>query len=183
VLTDHWDISHICVAVPDLEAAQSMYEKAFGVTGWGPMLEFSDDNMEVSSQILGPNVSMVGLREVWALNGSDAVAGGPPFAPLELAHAELFSPAYSMYGCPDGRQYVHHICYWVDDIEAESTHLMEHDFGLEMTMAPGDVARGFGYHLSPTGMRVELMRREDKGAIAKWLQTGELELDWPTGAF
>jgi catechol 2,3-dioxygenase-like lactoylglutathione lyase family enzyme len=183
MLTDNWDISHICVAVDDLEAAMTMYSQSFGVDKWGPLLEFTEDNMDVASPLLGDRVSMVGLREVWARSGSTVVTEGPPFAPLELAHAERFSPAFSIWGCPDGRHYLHHICYWVDDLEAESAHLVEQSFARELTMAPGDPARGFAYHLSPTGMRVELMRREDKPAIARWLETGELDLDWPTGEF
>lgn len=178
MLTDRWDISHICIAVPDLEAGMREYEQSFGVRRWGPLLDFSDDNMDVGSQLHGDRVSMAGLREIWARDGADLGGDGPPYAPLELACAEPFSPSYAIWGCPNGRQYVHHICYWVDDIEAESAHLIEHGFALEVTMAPGDKVRGFGYHLSPTGMRVELMRRQDKAAIGRWLATGELELDW-----
>lgn len=179
MLTDHWDISHICVAVPDLDAAKRMYEGAFGVTGWGPLIDFVDDmEMDVASPLLGAGVSMKGLREIWALDGAEAVTGGPPFAPLELACAERFSPAHAIWGCPDGRQYVHHICYWVDDLEAESAHLIEHGFALELTTGSGERARGFAYHRSPSGMRVEIMRRADKEPHARWLETGVIDLEW-----
>jgi catechol 2,3-dioxygenase-like lactoylglutathione lyase family enzyme len=178
VLTDHWDISHICVAVPDLDAAMALYERAFGVGSWGPVMDLREDDMDVVSPLLGAAASMRGLREVWARDGSDIVAGGPPFAALELAEAAAFSPAYSIWGCPGGRQYVHHICFWVDDIEAESAHLIEHGFALELTMAPGTRVRGFGYHLSPSGMRVELMGCDAKAAHATWLETGVMAMDW-----
>jgi catechol 2,3-dioxygenase-like lactoylglutathione lyase family enzyme len=181
MLTDDWDISHICIAVDDLEAAMTMYSQAFGASKWGPLMEFSDD-MDVASPLLGEQVSMVGLREIWSLCGSSVVTEqppvAPPFAPLELAQAERFSPAFSIWGCRDGRHYVHHIAYWVDDLEAESEHLLENGFARELTIAPGDRARGFAYHLSPTGMRVEIQSRSDKAAHARWLTTGEIKLDW-----
>jgi catechol 2,3-dioxygenase-like lactoylglutathione lyase family enzyme len=183
MLTDHWDISHICVAVPDLEQGMKDYEAAFGVKSWGPLLDFTDGvDMEIGSQLHGKQVSMLGLKEIWSRNGSDIVSVGPPFAPLELACAEQFSPSYSIWGCPDGREYIHHICYWVDDIAAEGAHLIENGWSIEVTTAPGDRAKGFAYLLSPAGMRVELMQRGDKAAIGKWLETGELELDWAADA-
>ncbi len=180
MLTDHWDIAHICIAVDDLESAMATYEAAYGVTAWGPLLEFSDENTDVFSPLHGQKVSGEGFREIWAKNGTDIVAGGPPFAPIELAHAQRFTPAFTIWGAETGKHYVHHICYWVDDLEAESAHLAEHGFALELTLAPGDRARGFAYHLSPTGMRIELMRREDKPAVATWLEEGESVLDWST---
>jgi catechol 2,3-dioxygenase-like lactoylglutathione lyase family enzyme len=178
MLTDYWDISHICIAVPDLDAAMTMYRKAFGVRSWGPLIDFTDDHMEVVSPLLGSAASMRGLREVGAKDGSDIVTGGPPFAALELAEAAPFSPAASIWGCPGGRHYVHHLCFWVDDIEAESAHLVEHGFALELTRTPGPAVRGFGYHLSPTGMRVELMGRDAKAPHATWLKTGVMTREW-----
>jgi hypothetical protein len=134
--------------------------------------------MRVASPLLGEHVSMEGLREVWAVNGGILGAEGLPYAPLELAHAEAFSPAYTIWGCPAGREYVHHICYWVDDVEAESEQLLDHGFAVELTTYPGDKARGFGYHLSPSGMRIELLDRASKAAHGTWFATGELELNW-----
>lgn len=179
MLTDHWDIAHYCVAVPDLEAGMKFYEQAFGIESWGPLLDFTDSiEMPVGSQIHGDRVSMVGMREIWSRHGSDVVDGSPPLAPLELAHAKPFTPSFAIWGCRGGREYVHHVAYWVDDLEAESAHLLESGFELEVTVAPGDRAKGFAYHLAPTGMRIELMGRADKAAIGNWLAGEELELDW-----
>lgn len=181
MLTDNWDIAHICVAVPDLDEAMAHYEQVFGVRDWGPLMSFSDGpngTHDAVSPLYGPAASMVGGHQVWSLSGSAAVSAEAPFAPIELAKADRYSPAFSIYGCPDGRWYVHHICYWVDDLEGESAHLIEHGYQLELTIAPGDKIRGFGYHLSPNGTRIELMDSADKSAIGKWLRGGELELDW-----
>jgi catechol 2,3-dioxygenase-like lactoylglutathione lyase family enzyme len=179
VLTDNWDIAHINIVVPDLESAMEEYSRAFGVE-WGPIATFSSEAFQLASPLLGEAASVDGLRAVWAHNGSAIVSQAPPFAPLELMHAESFSPAFTIWGCPGGRHYVHHVCYWVDDLGAESAHLVENGFEVELTIAGGSPTRGFAYHRSPTtgGMRIELMRMQDKPAMAKWLDTGNLELDW-----
>jgi catechol 2,3-dioxygenase-like lactoylglutathione lyase family enzyme len=121
----------------------------------------------VSTLFDAPNVD--GLHAVWARNA------GPP---LELMHAEPGSPAFAIWGCPDGHEYVHHVCYWVEDLPAESAHLVERGFPVELTLAGGSPTRGFAYHRSPAGLRLELMRSEDKPAMAEWLETGTLALDW-----
>jgi catechol 2,3-dioxygenase-like lactoylglutathione lyase family enzyme len=179
MLTDRWDISHIGIAVPDLQQGMKNYESSFGVKNWGPLLDYSDSvDMEIGSQLHGDRVSTSGLSEIWSRHGSDIVSEAPPFAPFELACSKPFSPSYTIWGCPDGREYVHHLAYWVDDIGAEGDHLMDNGWALELTAAPGDRAKGFAYLLSPTGMRVELMQRGDKAAFGRWLESGELDLDW-----
>ena len=111
MVTDDWDITHICIAVPDLEAAMERYARAFGID-WGPIALFSSDHFAVTSTILDDGFGVDGLRAVWAKNGSAAVAGAPPFAPFELMHAAPGSPAFAIWGCRDGREYLHHVCYW-----------------------------------------------------------------------
>ena len=178
MLTDNWDIAHICVAVPNLQAAMKHYETVYGVKVWGPIIEFSDDTHDAVSPLYGRGASMVGGRQVWSLDGAVAVTGVVPYAPIELTQADRYTPAFSIYGCPDNRWFVHHLAFWVDDIQAESAHLIEHGYALELTIAPGDKIRGFGYHLGANGDRIELMSSADKDAIGGYLRTGVLELDW-----
>jgi catechol 2,3-dioxygenase-like lactoylglutathione lyase family enzyme len=168
VLTDAWDITHMCVAVPDLEAGMEQFAGALGLE-WGPVADFSSEHFPLASDLIEGPVAVDGLRAVWARNAHP---------PLELMHTQAGSPATVVWGCPDGREYVHHVCYWVDDLEAESRHLVENGFGVELTMAGGNPTRGFAYHRGPTGFRLELMRAQDKAAMARWLETGELQLDW-----
>jgi catechol 2,3-dioxygenase-like lactoylglutathione lyase family enzyme len=185
MLIDRWDIAHICFAVDDLEAAMERYTDAFGLE-WGPILNYSSEGLVVSpTQTLrmatvapshGGPMSMEGLREVWSVNGATVNSAGLPLPALELAHARNFSPAYTIWGCPGGNEYVHHIAYWVDDIEAESRHLVDRGFTVEFTSPPGDQLRGFGYLVSPGGMRVELEDIRRKEPIAKWFSTGVLDL-------
>jgi catechol 2,3-dioxygenase-like lactoylglutathione lyase family enzyme len=185
MLTDRWDVSHVCIAVPDLEVAMGTYTEAFGIE-WGTVLHFSEEGLVVSPEQtmemtvvapgIGEGASMEGLREVCSTNGG-GIAAGLPVAALELAHAAGFSPASTLWGCPDGREYVHHISYWVDDMEAESRSLMDKGFTLEITTAPGDVARGFGYLVSPAGLRIELSDRSTKAAVARYYTTGVLDFE------
>lgn len=182
MLTDSWDIAHIAVAVPDLQEAIEHYETVYGVKTWGPMIEFSGDTHDAVSPLYGPGASMAGGRQVWSLDGAAAVAAAAPYAPLELCQADRYTPAFSIYGCPDDRWYVHHLAFWVDDLEAESANLIQHGYALELTIAPGDKIRGFGYHLAPNGDRIELMSSSDKDAIGHYLQGGELQLDWASAS-
>jgi catechol 2,3-dioxygenase-like lactoylglutathione lyase family enzyme len=161
-----WDISHITVAVPDIEAAMAGYATAFGVE-WGKLEDFS--GMEIAAPLYpDEEISMEGLRLVWSRTNPA----------LELAQATSGSPAERLWGVEKGEHRLHHVCYWVDDLGAASEYLADRGFALEITLPPGDVATGFAYHRNAEGMRVELMRSEDKPAVDRWLATGESELQW-----
>jgi Glyoxalase/Bleomycin resistance protein/Dioxygenase superfamily len=185
MLAERWDVAHICIAVDDLDAAMARYTDAFGLR-WGPIMTFSDEGLVLSptetmpmptvAPGLGEGGIMDGLREVWSVNGVNVSPEGLPIPALELAHARAFSPAFTIWGCPNGQEYVHHMAYWVEDLEAESRHLVERGFSVEFTMPPGDLLRGFGYLRSPAGLRIELEDRARKGPIARYLETGVLEL-------
>ena len=185
MLSDRWDVAHICIAVDDLDAGMARYAEAFGLE-WGPILYYSAEGLVLSPTHTmpmatcapghGEGISMDGLREVWSVNGGTPTASGLPLVPIELAHARDFSPAYTIWGCPHGQEFVHHIAYWVDDIEAESTKLIEQGWTVEFTAPPGDRLRGFGYVRSPGGIRIELEDIRRKEPIAKWFATGTLDL-------
>jgi catechol 2,3-dioxygenase-like lactoylglutathione lyase family enzyme len=185
MLSDRWDVAHICIAVDDLDAGMSRYTEAFGLE-WGPVLTFSSKGLVLSetqtmpmpsvAPTLGEGVSMDGLREVWSVSGAIRGPEGLPIPSLELAHARNFTPAFTIWGCPTGQEYVHHIAYWVDDLEAESRYLIERGFTVEFTAPPGDRLRGFGYLRSPGGLRIELEDSARKEPIAKFIATGVLDL-------
>jgi catechol 2,3-dioxygenase-like lactoylglutathione lyase family enzyme len=165
VISDRWDISHIAISVDDLEEAMAHYGRTLGVE-WGPIAELT--GLDVVSLVYEEPISMEGLREVWSVTGP----------PIELSHSAKGSPSQQIWGVPDGVHRVHHICYWVDDLQAESDRLIEHGYGLEVTVGPGPSPRGMTYHLPSNGMRLSLMRAEDKPALQDWLKTGKLELQW-----
>lgn len=184
MLIDRWDVSHICIAVDDVESAMARYTSAMGVEWstphtWerdGVMLGGKRVEMATVSPVHGAGVSMEGLSGVWGVSGGKG-PDGLPVAVLELASAREASPAAKIWGCGAGQEYVHHIGYWVDDTEAESRQLMENGFALELTTPPGDVARGFGYLLSPGGLRIELMEYARKAEIWDFQIAGRLGSD------
>jgi catechol 2,3-dioxygenase-like lactoylglutathione lyase family enzyme len=181
MLVDRWDIAHICIAVDDLEAAMARYGTALGLE-WGPVLNFSSrglvvsptETIEMPAAAAGPDdaVSMEGLREVWAINGALLGVDGPSTPAMQLTCARPSSPAFALWGCPPGQEYVHHVCYWVDDIEAESRHLVANGFTVEFPRPRGVVNREFAYLRSPGGFRIELADRVNKPVIAQWFTSG-----------
>jgi catechol 2,3-dioxygenase-like lactoylglutathione lyase family enzyme len=174
MLTDRWDISHICLAVRDLDTAMELYANAFGMD-WATPIDFAAMPLVGDSDVHEGGVSHNGLRAVLSRNGG-AVRAGVPLAALELAAAEPGSPAFRMWGCPDGRDYVHHIAYWVDDFDDETRHLAGHGFAREMYIDLGGGAE-VAYYTSPSGLRLELQNSAFKPATARFLATGKLELD------
>jgi hypothetical protein len=179
MLVDRWDLGHICIAVDDLDAAMERYSRDFGME-WSAIMTFTEGGlvlgdgslmeMPVTSPVHGEGVSMEGLREVWGTRGIDTGDDVMPAATIELCSARPFSPAYTIWGCPTGQEYVHHIAWWVEDTEAESRNLIDQGYRVEFTTPPGDLLRGFGYLLSPFGLRVELQPVDFKGPTADILR-------------
>src|SRR4051794_17256732 len=104
------------------------YGRAFGLE-WCAITEPGSGALE--SPLLGDGLTPEGLRYVWSTNSG-------PVAPLELMHARRFSTAFTLWGCADGRSYYHHVCYWVDDLVAETNHMLANGFDLEVTVPGGD---------------------------------------------
>ena len=166
MLTDRWALAHINIAVPNLEEAIERYSAAWGLT-WTPIVDLS--GFDVVSPLLGVPVSTDGLREAWSLQDPR----------IELSAA----PSGPIWGTPDAREYVHHVGYWVDDLEAESAALVANGWGCELTMAPGDPPTGMAYHLSPAGMRIEIRPLKDKEMLDRAAAgEGPLDLNWPRRA-
>jgi catechol 2,3-dioxygenase-like lactoylglutathione lyase family enzyme len=176
VLTDRWDVGHICISVGDLDAAMVEYSQAFGIA-WSPLMAIEPHTV-AGSDLYDEGVKCDGLRTVLSTNTPRRGHGGSPSALLELAHADRACPAFALWGCPDGRHYVHHIAYYVDDIEAESKHLSDHGFARELYLPREDPANGVAYHVSEGGVRIELTSSVLKPALIRFVTTGD-ELDLP----
>src|SRR5262249_27980892 len=97
VLTNRWDISHICVAVDDLEAAMSEYSAALGLE-WSPIIEITP---EFAAGMAEGGSTVEGLREVMSRNGATPDAW--PTGAIQLASADPSVPAYASFACPDGK--------------------------------------------------------------------------------
>jgi catechol 2,3-dioxygenase-like lactoylglutathione lyase family enzyme len=171
MISENWDVSHICIAVTDLEAAREDYGRAFGMD-WGPIMDFPPEFI-AGSDVLKNGVPHEGLRVQFSRNGGP-VKGGVPSTTIELACAAKGSPAYAMWGCSDGVNYFHHVAFWVDDIEAESTHMIQSGFPREMNVVIGGVST-CAYH-TKNGTRIELWSEAMRAPTARFLATGEFAL-------
>jgi catechol 2,3-dioxygenase-like lactoylglutathione lyase family enzyme len=160
MIGDQWSMCHVAIAVDDLEAAMEHYGSTLGV-GFSEILSFAGmplvrpDGGEAHNDV----------RVVWT-------TGNEP--PLEL----MQGPPGSIWEVGPGENRIHHVAFWVDDLEAESRRLEEAGMQLQLTLAPGRPPKGMAYHLAPSGMRIELMRSEDRAAVDRWRDGAPLEIDW-----
>jgi catechol 2,3-dioxygenase-like lactoylglutathione lyase family enzyme len=169
MLSDKWDIAHIALVVDDLEAAMTQYADALGFE-WSSIIELPPE-LETKSDVFEGGVSHDGLRAVLSRSGSAAVGDGV-FAPLELAHAAPSTPASMMWGCPGGRHFIHHVAYYVDDVDAESAHLRAQGFAREWYVEREDGRLEMVYHRAANGMRFELQDMSIKQRATEFLTHG-----------
>lgn len=175
VIAEKWDIFKISFAVPDLERAMAEYERALGIE-WGPI---RIPEGTTRSDVYEEGISHEGVRAVLSANTGESIIPGVPAAAVELVHAAPGSPSFVMWGCPDGRQYHHHIAYWVDDFEKESQHLRDCGWIRELYL-PNEGPPRIGYHRSPLGFRVSLVSASLKEAMARRLPVPGLKpFEWP----
>lgn len=178
MLADSWEIFKICFAVPNLEVAMAEYERALGIV-WGPI---RIPHGVAPSDVFEGGISHEGSVAVLSTNTPESAFPGLPAAALELAYAEAGSPAFALWGCPDGKTYLHHIAYWVDDIAAESRHLLECGWRRELYL-PAEGEPRVIYHQSRLGLRVSLLSSSVKAATATRIAAGgERPFEWPADA-
>jgi catechol 2,3-dioxygenase-like lactoylglutathione lyase family enzyme len=160
MLGEGWEVCHVAIAVDDLDHAMHEYAGTLGVTftevlGLGAMPMARPDGGPVHD-------------DVWCA----WTVGNEP--PLEL----IQGPPGSIWEVAPKEHRLHHVAFWVRDLEGESERLEEGGMQLQLTLEPGRPPKGMAYHLAPTGIRVELMRAEDRAAVDRWRSGGPLELDW-----
>ena len=171
MINDRFDIAHLCVAVPDLEQAMEHYGQTLGVE-WSTVIDVGP--MDIGLYDAEGNEMSEGLHEVWSVKGG-ADGSGPS---LELSWSAPGSASQRVWGVSDGEHKMHHICYYVDELVAETKRLVESGFTHEVSDSlPGEAPVIMSYVISPFGVRYELMRAQDKPAMSRWLRTGELRFD------
>lgn len=159
LIGDKWDIAHIAVVVPDLAAAMMEYSSGFGIE-WGPVQKL-ERHSPFLSDTFSDGLSVEGLQYVLSRRGGSSDDGSDSYGRLELIYAQPGSPAFPLFGCPDGRHFVHHICFWVDDVDVESRHLSSLRFEREM-YAEVDGRIVVPYHRSAESIRIQLYDATDK---------------------
>jgi catechol 2,3-dioxygenase-like lactoylglutathione lyase family enzyme len=160
VIGDQWEMCHVAIAVDDLDRAMAHYASTVGVS-FTEVLSFAD--MPLTRPDGGP--LHTDIRVAWTV-------GNEP--PLEL----MQGPAGSIWEVASGEHRIHHVAFWVDDLERESRLLEEGGMRLQLTLEPGRPPKGMAYHVAPSGFRIELMRTEDRPAVDRWRNGEPLELEW-----
>jgi hypothetical protein len=84
---------------------------------------------------------------------------------------ELVSGSAGSYWDPARRSGVDHVCYYTDDIVADSQRLVDAGYPVVVRLAEG--ARGFRYHQAPVeGLCIELLERTGKAPTDVWRAEG-----------
>jgi len=117
-------------------------------------------------------VRMAGRDELEESEGRFTLSRqGPPY--LELGQNVPGSPIWHSDGQPIS---VHHLGFWVEDVEAASARLSEAGFPFEAGGLAADGQLRYAYH-QVGGMRIEVCERSARDAFDRWGRTGD-----PNGA-
>lgn len=143
-------IDHVGFVVRDLDAAMEHFAATLGHR-WSPPQEWT-----VTGRGPGGPVS-ARVRLSWSLDGP--------------VHTELIEGPEGSIWSAEAPGALHHVAHCVDDVDAASARLESLGFPLEVAgegTAGGSTA--FAYHVSPHGLRLELMPTTQCTAIARWLE-------------
>jgi catechol 2,3-dioxygenase-like lactoylglutathione lyase family enzyme len=156
-----WEVSHICLAVDDLDTWVERYSAMLG-TRWSSLVVIDDEWITASGER-----ELIQGRGAWA-------SGQSPW--LELFEGALGSP----WEIAPGQARLDHIGYWADDMDACAAQLVASGHVLEYAMHPPENGLvGFAYYRHPTGIRVEIHEGRDREAFKRWVDHGEpLVVDW-----
>lgn len=144
-------VAHVGIVVDDLEAAMADLPL---VGCWSTVLEW-----ETTVRLADGSVERRPVRFVTAA------------AP---AHVKLIESAPGSIWAPTGgHQQLHHLTYWVNDLEVATAQLHEAGYRTEGDGLEDDGSVRFRYLLSPLGLRVELGLLANKPAFDSWAAGGE----------
>ncbi|MCY4622789.1 MAG: VOC family protein [bacterium] len=146
-------ISHTALAVPDLEAAMSVYGNALGLTWARPQQRAI--RIRVGAGDLTTEIRFTYSRQ------------GPP-------HLELIEGAAGTIWAPVSG--LHHIGLWSHQLEIDAAQLEHRGMALEAAglSRSGEQPSGFTYHRSAHGLRVELVDAAARAAFEHWFAGGDL---------
>jgi Glyoxalase/Bleomycin resistance protein/Dioxygenase superfamily len=142
---------HVGIVVADVEQSASAFSRALGCRWGAPR--------EVAARMWTPSGELdVRLTYTYSTGPEPRIelVSGSPGSPWDPVH----------------HSGVDHVCYWSDDVTADSRSLAAEGMGLVVRHA-GPVAGGFVYHEAAVGCRVELMDRGAGHRIRAWLRDEE----------
>ncbi|MDO8209603.1 VOC family protein [Conexibacter sp. CPCC 206217] len=160
-----WEISHICIAVPDLDAWRERFSLMFGTQWSSPV--------EIDHVVTAPR----------AEGGTKHIRGRGRYGSGSKPWVELFEGAPgSPWEVTDGQARLHHIGYWADDMEAAARQLETAGYELEYANridGREEALIGWAYYRQPDGIRIEIHEGGDRAAFRRWVDEGQpLVVDW-----
>ncbi len=165
---EDWEISHICIAVPDLDEWVGRYSLMFG-TQWSSAVEI--DHVVTAPQTDG---------------GTKHIRGRGRYGSGSKPWVELFEGASgSPWEIVDGQARLHHIGYWADDMNASAQQLEAAGYELEYAnrIEGREGLIGWAYYHQPDGIRIEIHEGGDRAAFRRWVDEGQpLVVDWGVDA-
>lgn len=147
---------HVGLVVPDLDATMARYRDLYGL-----------------------NWASVQARNVCWRDGDGAEHEVDLRYTMSTAgpiHVEVIENAPGSIWASDGDA-LHHICYWVDDLQIEADRLRSNGYRLEATRVGPAELNGVAYFMSPDGLRVEPKPEASRAPLEGWLDGGEY--NWP----
>jgi len=147
------DQYHAGIVVADLDAT---LEKLTALAGYQFADEYKGDNLVRTPD----GESLVSMRFAYSL--------GP--APL----IEVIQQCPGTVWMPVPGSGLHHVGYWVDDVEAESAALEAAGLSLEVAGVGPDGNPYWAYYSDGIGPRLELVSRAAKPMIDAWTTTGKM---------
>ena len=101
------------------------------------------------------------------------------FSTGEPHHIELIEAVWGGVWVPDdGGPRLHHLGFWVDDLQAESARLEGLGLPLRVTGVGGEGAISFAYHDAGQGaLFLELNSRSKRTQLYEWLERGSNDDD------
>lgn len=154
-MPDIGELFHVGIRVADIDKAMEQYSAGVG-TSWAKLQQ-----RRQPVWLPGAGTTELDLRFTYS-------TAGP-------VHLELLQgPAGSVWA-GDEEPGAHHLGYWVDDVAAATTKLVDQGWSLEAAAA--DPRQGYGaftYVRSPAGILVEPVSAAVRPAFEAWWAGGDL---------
>lgn len=157
------EIFHIAHAVTDLEEALAIYS---GLTGARGRTSPIDVDCHVRMPMVADEPVRIRGTVAWLVDGPVPVEfwQGGPGSPWTVDHGQVA---------------LHHVGYWVSDLDGAAAALAAQGFELEVTPDHnGDGILGFAYLRRGDGWRVEIQCSTDRDAMAAWMRGEPADISW-----
>ena len=147
------DVFHLGVVVEDLDASMRVLSDTLGLT-WAPVQELSQTVRTGGGAVLCDRIRF-----------TYSVEGAPHLELVDSEEQRVWRPAPGQ---------LHHIGVFAEDLAGESARLAARGVPLELGGGARETPLAFAYHLSPGGVRIELVDAARRPDFARWIAGGRL---------